>query len=360
MDSTNKSKKKKVLIILGSILGAILLLLGIGYVVLRSYIGKINYVPLDEVEEEILDEEDIDWDEELIGEVGEDGVDHGEEYDEMIAKNLEKQSVDIMKDKDVLNVLLIGTDNRTSGKRGLSDSMIIVSINSKTKQIVATSLLRDIYLSIPGKQNNRLNAAYIMGGTKLLIDTIESNFKIHIDKYATVDFFSFIHIVDKVGGVTIEITQDELRHFNNYVAHINSLINEEETDGQLASAGTYLLEGKQALAYSRIRYVGTDFARTARQRLVLELMFNKMKDLGVIDLADLMNDIFPEVTTDFSYNEILGLVLKVPTYLNYDIVSWSIPMKGTYKDITVRKMAVLGIDFEKNIDAMYQKIYLGQ
>lgn len=363
-EKKSKKSKNKLVIILGCILGAVLLILGVGYGVARSYLGKINYVSLETLPEEIeLSEEEIDkLYQDEYGEEDDDLAENPEleeEQNSIIAENINLNR-DIMDSKDVLNVLLIGTDNRKEGSRGLSDTMIIVSINSKTKQIVATSLLRDIYLYIPGKSNhNRLNYAYIAGGAKLLIQTIEENFKIDIDKYAMVDFYSFIDIVDQVGGVTIELTKEELKHFNNYVSHLNTLLKVDDKKDQLSEPGSYLLNGKQALAFARIRYVGTDFARTARQRLVLELIFNKVKQMTVKDMADFMEVVLPMVTTDFTENELLGQMLKMPSYLNYDLVSWSIPMKGTYKNIKARKMSVLGIDFQKNIEEMYQRIYLG-
>lgn len=415
MDNSGEKRNiKKILIVsICSILGLVVILTGIVYIIMRSYISKINFVPLEELDyaesgigDDNWDDEadwdnDEEWDYEMesgnedgVEAVGADGNNDLSKEDETssvttdsssaiamtdntlgnegnlkldeevsieasIRKNINDSSITIMQDKNVLNVLLIGTDNRKSGQRGLSDSMIIVSINTKTKRIIATSLLRDIYLHIPGKKNNnRLNTAYAAGGTKLLIETIEKNFKLHIDKYASVDFYAFIDIVDQVGGITLEITKEELPIVNNYIREINRLKGLDTDKDCLTEEGTQLINGKQALGYARVRYVGTDFGRTARQRMVLELIFGKVKKMKMNEIGKLLSAILPEVTTNFTEKEMMAQIIKLPGYLEYEIDSWSVPVKGSYSNVKIRKMSVLGIDFDKNRKEIYEKIYL--
>lgn len=274
-----------------------------------------------------------------------------------IARNIEENSIPAAKDSEVMNILLIGTDNRSTKERGLSDSIILLSVNKEEETIVATSLLRDIYLSIPGYRNNRLNAAFAIGGAGLLIKTIENNFKIEVDKYASVDFFSFIDVVDAIGGIELEVTEEELPYVNDYIKEINGIQKEGNTD-LLSEAGFQKLNGKQALGYARVRYVGTDFGRTSRQRKILELILEKVRKMSMSEISDLLDIILPEVTTDFKEKEIFRQLLELPDYLNYDFDSWSIPMKGTYQDMTVRGMQVLGIDFNDNIQELMDRIYL--
>src|SRR5699024_3160714 len=148
-----------------------------------------------------------------------------------------ERSADVLAEqKGVKNILLLGTDERVSGETSRSDAIIVLSINENRKKIVMTSILRDSYVEIPGYGKNRINHAYQMGGAALMIQTIENNFKIPIDSYAKVDFFSFMGIIDKLGGVPITVTQEELGYLNGYIAEINTLQGLPVNDGQLAQA----------------------------------------------------------------------------------------------------------------------------
>ena len=354
------SKKKKViLIVVSSIVGLLLILLLAGYLMLRNYIGKINIVDRDDndrvevIDGDIEDEEDEEIDPNQTDSPEEDIKSAEEE----IRKNLEENSTPIKSDEDVLNILLIGNDSRKDNTSGRSDAMILVSINSKTNKIIATSLLRDIYLQIPGKSNNRLNASYAFGGAKLLMQTVEQNFKIKIDRYVAVNFYAFMDAVDAVGGVNLEVSQEEIPIINNYIRSLNTLTGKDTEAELLTQPGQLLLTGKQALGYARNRYIGSDFERTARQRRVLEQVFNKVKKLGIFELNDLLNQILPQITTNLSEGEIFSLILSLPSYSGYDVEQWSIPVKGSYKFLRIQRKAVIGVDFSQNIKALHEKIY---
>lgn len=261
----------------------------------------------------------------------------------------------------IYNVLLIGSDTRNPDGNGRSDSMILVSLNSKTKKVVMVSFMRDMYVSIPGHGKTRINAAYAYGGADLLIQTIESNFKIQIDNYAAVDFYSFIKIIDAVGGVTISVTQDELPVLNNYVKEINHLEGLSADDGILKSAGNdLLLTGKQALGYSRIRYVGNaDFQRTERQRTVLNAVIKKLKKQNLLQLNSVLDTLLPNVTTNIPKSKLMSLSLNALTYLNYDVSQDRIPINGGFNYAKIDGMSVLTIDFVKN-QAELQKVIYGK
>jgi LCP family protein required for cell wall assembly len=261
-------------------------------------------------------------------------------------------------DKDVLNILLIGSDSRSRSKRGLSDSMILLSINRDKKRIVATSLLRDIYLEIADNNYNRLNTAYASGGAGLLMDTIEKNFKVKVDKYIGIDFYAFIDVIDAIGGITLNITREEIPVINGYIDELNKLLGDDKGEDYIYEAGEQYVNGKQALGYSRVRYIGTDFGRTKRQRRVLELIYEKIKKLKMTELNKLLDVFLPKVTTNFKESEILFQLFKLPDYLKYDFEQLCIPVEGSYKNMRIRGMAVLGIDFEKNISELYKKVYL--
>lgn len=404
MKSSGRKRNFKRIIIfaLCCITGTVSILCLTAYQVVHSYIGKVNYVPLDKegtITENQLSIEDAATENpgmyeealasEALGEQYEgnqseeavmasatisnsDTVSSGEQntsvnspdtaeedieaLDQEIAQNIENDSIPVTKDSKVLNILMIGTDNRSTSEQGLSDSMILLSVNKEAKSIVTTSLLRDIYLSIPGYKNNRLNVAYAIGGANLLIQTIENNFKINIDKYAAVDFYSFIGIVDAIGGIELEITEEELPYVNACINDLNGLLKEEDSD-LLTKAGLQKLNGKQVLSYARVRNVGTDFGRTSRQRTVLEVVYNKVKTMNMTQLNDLLDLLLPQITTNFSEKEIFRQLLSLPDYVKYNIDSLSIPIKGTYQDMTIRGMQVLGINFNDNIKELQNRIY---
>ena len=269
-----------------------------------------------------------------------------------------ERSADVLAEqKGVKNILLLGTDERVSGETSRSDAIIVLSINENRKKIVMTSILRDSYVEIPGYGTNRINHAYQMGGAALMIQTIENNFKIPIDSYAKVDFFSFMGIIDKLGGVPITVTQEELGYLNGYIAEINTLQGLPVNDGQLAQAGSYQLNGKQALAYSRIRYIGTDFARTERQRTVLDGLFQQLKTASPKELYEVAATILPDITTNIGNMDLTKMIAKSVFYMKYDIIQNRIPMDGTWNDLVVGGQEVLEIDFEANREGLKSMIY---
>lgn len=346
------SAKKKAAVITGSIVGVLAVLCLAGFFIINSYISKVKYDPgtkslSSDIVSDAADTESDSPQSEI------------DALNEQIEENLKNNSTPLMYDQDVFNVLLIGCDTRTPGGRGRSDSMILVSINKKTSKIVMTSLLRDIYVKIPGiSQGNRLNAAYAYGGASLLLNTIQQNFKIKVDKYISVDIFSFMNIIDKIGGVSINISDAEVKVANNYIAEINRLKGLPADDGKFTSSGMQTMTGKQALGFARIRYVGNgDFGRTDRQRLVMNQVFAKVKTLNLIQLNDLLNTLLPETSTNLSQGELFSLIISMPTYSKYSIDSWHVPTNDAFSYLSIRKMSVLGIDFQKTITEMRKRIY---
>lgn len=367
-----KPKFKKILLISAGALGAIIILaLSTGYLILRGYVRKMNLVDLSDTEENTVEYEDNYDDGSYANYDGSDDTLYSEGLAEAETNTYENEDnisilsvkdditdIPVMEDKDVLNILLIGSDSRDPKVRGRSDAMMILSVNKKNDKIILTSLLRDIYLTIPGKSSNRLNAAYAQGGAKLLIETIEQNFRIKIDKYVSVDFFAFMDVIDTIGGVTVEVTDEEIPYLNSGVREINRLLDEEITKDTLTTGGKLLLNGKQALGFSRIRYLGTDFARTARQRKIMEQIFNKLKKTSISNIINLLNTVLPKVTTNFTEKEIISHILRLPEYLGYDFEQLRIPANGSYENKKIKKMEVLVIDFEENVKLLQNTIYL--
>ena len=321
MKEKKKMKKRKTHPFIKGFLGCIAVVLvvacGASFVVAGALHGKLNYNEIEEVKREPF------------------------------------------KEAGVKNILLIGNDSRSADESGRSDAMILVSISSKTNSIHLTSLLRDIYVDIPGHDGNRLNAAYAYGGPELLMETLEENFDIEVNRYMLVNFQAFANLVDAVGGVDLELSNEEVQYVNGYLVEYNQLEGRPEGTDYLDTSlsGTIHLNGPQALAYCRNRYIGSDFARTERQRKVVTAAIKNVPFALVTNGGELIEGVMSNVTTNLTKTELSGLMMQAPMMLTYDMVSGSIPLEGTYSNANIRGMAVLEVDFEANKQYIQEEIY---
>ena len=283
----------------------------------------------------------------------------GSVYNKMDYERADELSSEPMKEDGVTNILLIGNDSRSQGEDGRRDAMILLSISNKTKKIHMTSLLRDMYVEIPGRDGNRLNAAYAYGGPTLLLETIEQNLGIKVNRYVLVNFQAFANLVDAVGGVDLELSNEEVKWVNAYLNEYNLLEGRDITTDYLdeSLSGVIHLNGPQALAYCRNRYIGTDFERTNRQRKVISAIVEKMPGTLATNSGELIEGLFPQLTTNLTQSECYSLSLQASKFLTYEIVQSSIPIEGSYKNATIRKMSVLEVDFEMNKEYIRQNIY---
>ncbi len=254
---------------------------------------------------------------------------------------------------ECFNLLLVGVDTRHNSFSGRSDAMILVSINQESKKIVMTSLLRDIYVSIPGHGSNRLNAAYAYGGTELLTETIQANFGIEVDRCAVVNFFFVMDLIDALGGVELDVTADEIRVMNSYIKGHNKLKGLPKSTDILdqGDAGMMHLNGSQALAYTRVRYVGSDFARTGRQRELIMTCLEQVKGKSILEIHGLLEEFLPRVRTDLTEGECVSLLLLFTEISSYEMVSLSLPVDGTWNNANINGMSVLTVDFAENAEA---------
>ncbi|MBE6837544.1 MAG: LytR family transcriptional regulator [Ruminococcus sp.] len=277
-------------------------------------------------------------------------------------ERLEIQNV--VRDEKVFNLLLIGTDARDDGRNGLSDSMILMSINEETNEVVLTSFMRDCNVQIPGMNEetwHKLNWAHSKGGPELLMDTLEFNFGVEIDYYAKVNFLSFAKIIDAVGGLQIEITDAEAVAMIDPMAEQNKLLGNEKGTDYLYEGGSYHMNGNQALAYARIRKnVGDDFKRTDRQREVLSLISEKIKGFDVKKIDSLLETIIPEITTNMEINTVKKLIVGSPFYLKYNHVSQRVPYGDNGESWSYGSTAdgsVIILDFDLNKKKILETIY---
>ena len=264
--------------------------------------------------------------------------------EEGLSDNAYVDAADLAQIPDQISVLLVGVDARENEEASRSDTMMLVTLDKKNKQIKLTSFLRDSYVEIAGTNSwNKLNAAYFQGGIQTLSDTLEMNFKVDIQYYAIVDFEIFKTIVDEIGGINVDVTERE-----SYYTYHSGFVN---VPVRIEAGEDVLLNGEQALWYSRIRYLDSDFKRTERQRKVIKAIVDKASTMSLPKLYSLAEAIVPLVKTNMSTNQILSLGLaafKNKMY-EYPIVQHSIPADGTWSDKNVAGIgASLVMNMEQN------------
>lgn len=256
---------------------------------------------------------------------------------------VQSSNLNFTEDPNYYNVLLIGCD-KSDGTSQRSDSMILVTIDKEHQKIKMTSFMRDLWVSIPGYDDGRLNAAYSYGGAELLLKTIYENFGVSINDYVMVDFEMFEKLIDGLGGVSVEITEDEA-DFINETSHAN------------VHSGENILDGDYALIYCRIRYLDSDFNRTQRQRKVMNSIFKKIVSQNPITTLSVMSDILPLITTDISPVKMTLKALGAITLLKYGNDQFRIPTDDGYSSEMIDGQDVLVPDLEENKTALHQFLY---
>lgn len=245
---------------------------------------------------------------------------------------LEKMAKQFFSQKDTYNILLLGVDRRDESWNGNSDVVLLVTVNKEKKTVYLTSFLRDLYADIPGVGVRKLNAACANGGPELTIQTLEENYHVEIDNYAMVDFNAMIDVVDALGGVDLEIDEDERVTANDYITCMCEDNGVDPKPYYIKKAGKVHLNGYQAVGYARNRYTGkgSDFGRTQRQRNVLMAIAEKAQNGDFVSLSDTIEDVMPYITHDIPEFEMIGLIMQVGTWMNYDIQQQHIPYDGEY------------------------------
>lgn len=225
------------------------------------------------------------------------------------------------------NIALFGVDSRSNSyENTLSDVIMIVSINQDTKKVKIASVYRDSYLKI-GKSFDKITHAYSKGGPTLSLSALNTNLDLDLTEYVTVNFNVVVDVIDAVGGIDMEITSEEAKYINNYIEELNNVTG--HNSAKITKAGTYHLDGVQAVAYSRIRYTsGGDYKRTERQREVLNLAFEKVKKMSLVQLNSLADTVLNEISTNISGTQILGLLSQIASYDIEETIGWPYDIKG--------------------------------
>ena len=256
--------------------------------------------------------------------------------------------------QDTFNLLLIGFDSYDPEEPGRSDSMILAQITPQTGDIKLVSFLRDLYVPIPGHGSTRLNAAYYYGGAELLKQTLQNSFGVRVDRSMAVNFSLMVELIDQLGGVQVDVTDKELKQLNSILKFYNKKMGVAEKDGLLEQSGTQNLTGKQALSFSRIRKIDSDFQRTSRQHLVLLGIMRKLTTLDFNALTALAAQNITKVETDIQLSDVSSLLQLLMNASNLRMRSVHVPFDGTYADATVNGMMVLNANLSRNAELISQ------
>ena len=305
-----------------------------GVVVLKYYYGKSNYIRDDAVR---IDEDYIQHmkeDAEAAGEtfVADETMAEEEEAEyirtvaTLLSRVAEGKPVEVETEAEAAvveekpapastyNLLLIGSDRRNTGWNGNSDVMVLITVNGSKGVIYMTSFMRDLYANVPGAGVRKLNSAYARGGGPLLVETLRGNYGVQIDNYAAVDFNSMGAIIDMFGGVDVGLDAAE----GGYI-------------GVAPTGATTHLNGTQAVAYARIRYIGAaDFERTARHREILTSLLQRIRAMGISDWPSLAGSLLPYITHNMDAGRLASVLAQIPSWTNYQLVQLRVPFDGHY------------------------------
>lgn len=335
-------------ILIGVLIGLAVIAIGIGIYVNFLY-SKMN----------VEKPEDVEIKQETF-EVDDDAGDLEETKPEDVSwdddKDVKKSS------QQVINILIAGEEAIHSDPgRGRTDSIMIATLNTRDKALRLTSIMRDVYVQIPNHSDNKLNAAYGIGGMPLLRETIENNFDIKIDGYVLVGFDGFEEIIDYLGGIDITLSSVEANYLNtkDYI---------DDYRNKNLKEGVNHMNGDQALGYARIRKVSNgnlmgDYGRTQRHRTILSAIFNKFKNQSLVDMTAMLPDLFSLVTTDLSLTQIIDYATQLAGVGAAELETFRIPVDEAHRLTRINGMSVvLMTDIPYNNtqlhDFIFGKIYV--
>lgn len=299
----------------------------------------------DEVDHKELNEEKIRINDEIVRK-------KTDEVQEPEVKETEEETVSYR------NVALFGVDARDGelGRGTRSDTIMIASINQDTQEIKLISVFRDTYLNLSNDTYNKCNSAYAQGGPEQAINMLNMNLDLDITDYITIGFSGLMDAVDALGGVEIEVTEDEISHLNNYQLCMAEELGVDYIP--VEKSGRQVLNGMQATAYCRIRYTkGDDFRRAQRQREVLAAMMEKAHGVSIGTLTNMVNAVLPQVETSLDVNEILSVLGSASGY--HVTESDGFPFEGGRAGANVgsKGSCVIPVDLEKNVRQLHQMLY---
>lgn len=272
-------------------------------------------------------------------------------YTDLNEKNLEVSS---NVDSKYRNIALLAVDSRdvnnTKGSR--SDGIIILSLNKESKEIRLISVYRDTYLDVEGHGLTKVTHAYAYGGPELAINTLNRNLDLNISEFATVNFEIVANIIDAMDGIEINVKQSELAQMNKYIRDTSK--HTGISSPLLTHSGKQTLNGVQAVTYGRIRKLaGGDYARTERMRTVIMAAFEKAKTMNISELNKIIDTVLPQIQTNISGTEILGLAAQIGSYKIVDNVGWPFDTKG----ITLNAWYGVPVTLKTNVEKLHKECF---
>lgn len=257
------------------------------------------------------------------------------------------------------NILLMGGDSRDMNDYRLTDSMMILSVNRVLGQVKLTSIMRDTWVHIPGKGNQKINAANSYGGPELAVQTVNENFGTDIEDYVLVNMEDLMQIVDLLGGVVVDVSEHERKVANQYIDEYPSFSNAAGYTGDthITETGMIRLNGLQAMGYCRDRYTGSDFDRVMRQQEVLLSLANEAQEMEVDALMDVAGQIADIVNTNMDKEEMKDLATAFMVMEVEDVEQYRIPADGAYTSGTFSGTWMIKADLAKNQQLLHQFIY---
>ena len=268
-------------------------------------------------------------------------------------QNLEEE-IKYKEVEGITNVLLIGSDGRSDDDTPKSDSIIIATMDNNNNKVKLTSLYRDTLVKIPGHGENRINAAFELGGVDLLLKTIKETYDINIEKYVVINFAGFESVIDHIGGIEVDVKDYQLEELNKYIGEGTT-----GNDSPVKETGVQILNGKQILSYSRIRKnVGDDYERTERQREVLFKVAQKLKDTKPTKYLAMMNSVLNYIDMNIEPIEALDMAYTIYKFPSLDTEQISIPLQEL---IVEKELPVIGdvllMDKYENTKIMHEFIF---
>lgn len=256
------------------------------------------------------------------------------------------------------NILLLGTDSRDISKYyGLTDTIMILSINTRTNEVKLTSVMRDIWLNIPGHGENKINAANSRGGPQLVMRTVNQYFGMNISDYVLVGIEAMADIIDEIGGIRINVTEDEMNQINTQMTYDAAEFDMNHVAPLEEFGDDILLNGNQAVAYARIRNLDSDYVRTQRQRSVIVAIATELQNENIATMLSVISTLVTYVQTNLEFGELIDIAgVGLMTDLNA-LEQYRIPVDGTFTSETVDGVWSMRPDFARNTELLHQFIY---
>lgn len=339
---TKTNKKRKWLIAVAVILAILLLLVSAGAL---YYVTKLNMLNYDDGSREI--------DTSTVYPVDNDELDLPDLPDG--PNEIDPADGEIYKDENVMNILLLGTDERsnTFSDNARADAIMVLSLNTKEHTMKLVSIERGIGVPVPGRNDDWITHTFRYGGAALTMQTVRECFKLDVEHYIRVNFNVFQDGIDTIGGVDINLTQAEANELDQYAQNTNSGL-------QRVQPGWNHLNGTTALAYARLRSIDSDWQRIERQRTVVQAAINQVKGLDLVTLDKLLNQILPMVQTNLTKGEITSLVLEMPGFIanGAQMEQMTIPTDDTcWNTVGVDGRKLIGVDFDANAKILREFFY---